>query len=178
MPGAPPQWPPAGRRWGRSCSLPTRQQPHPAPSLGCTSSTPPARRHQLLSQQIAQAAGALDRPRPLRPCGSPPHEPFRLPSRGPHPQAAQQLHRCAGRHRRVRALVRAIPIITAAISTPAAVGDGETVAACTRARRALASVLPGWARRCYNHRQPGFWAAKRPAVGDQTWITSTSGMAS
>ena len=80
-----------------------------APSLGCTSSTRSPGGQQLLGQQVAQAAGALDRPGPLRPGRGPCQQPLRLRGAGAHPQLPQRLLGPADRHRRVRGLVRVDP---------------------------------------------------------------------
>ena len=61
---------------------------------------------ELLSQQIAESAGTLDRPRPLGERCRPPDQPFDLIGRRSHAQLAEELLAGVERHRRVRRLVR------------------------------------------------------------------------
>ena len=86
------------------------QQPHPGGQLGLHVQHPLAGGDQLLGQQVAQAAGALDRPGPLRPGRRPRQQPLRLRRRrpAPAPGPAAPLPRrspppcaspCAGRRR-------------------------------------------------------------------------------
>ena len=68
--------PPTGRRSGRSCSsCPSRQQPDPGAELGLDVDDLLPGGHELLSQQVPEAARALDRPGPLRPVRRPFHQP-------------------------------------------------------------------------------------------------------
>ena len=71
--------------------VPGGQQPHPRAELGLHIQHPLTCGQQLLGQQVAQAAGALDRPGPLRPGRSPRQQLLRLGRRrrGPaaHPAA-------------------------------------------------------------------------------------------
>ena len=62
------RWPPTGHRRGRSLfTSPGGQQSDPRAQLGRHIQHPLTRGQQLLSQQMPRAAGALDRPGPLRP---------------------------------------------------------------------------------------------------------------
>ena len=51
----------AGRRSGRSCLWSPLQQPHPGRQLGLHIQHPLTGGDELLGEQVAQAAGALDR---------------------------------------------------------------------------------------------------------------------
>jgi hypothetical protein len=97
--------------------VPGLQQPDPRGQLGLHVKDPLAGRHQLLGQEPAQPAGALDRPGPLRPARSPPDQLLRLGGAGADPQLTQRFFRSAYRHRRVAPLCGSTPIITTVIST-------------------------------------------------------------
>ena len=85
------------------------QQPDPRAELGRYIQHPLTSGQQLLGQQMPQAAGALDRPGPLRPGRGPFQQPLRLRRAGAYPQLTQRLLRRADHHRRVRGLVRIDP---------------------------------------------------------------------
>ena len=61
---------------------------------------------ELLGQQVAQAAGALDCPGPLRPVSGPFHQLAGLGCRRPHPHRPELPFRRVDRHRGMRSLVR------------------------------------------------------------------------
>jgi Lsr2 len=63
-----------------------RQQPHPRPELRLHIQHPLTRGDQMLSQQMAQPARALD---PLRPSRYPRHQPLRLCHQSTHPAAGR-----------------------------------------------------------------------------------------
>ena len=85
------------------------QQPHPRSQLGLDVQDPFPGGGQLLGQHMAQAAGAFDRPGPLRPRRRPLHQLLRLRRTSPDPQLAQRLLACPDRHRSMRTLVRINP---------------------------------------------------------------------
>jgi len=85
------------------------QQPDPRAQLGRHIQHPLTGRQQLLGQQVAQPAGALNGPGPLRPGRGPGQQPLRLGGAGTDLQLTQRLLRRADRHRRVRGLVRVDP---------------------------------------------------------------------
>jgi len=89
--------------------IPGSQQPDPRAELGRHIQHPLTRALQLLGQQMPRAAGALDRPGPLRPGRGPHQQPLRLGSAGGYPQLTQRLLGRADRHRGVRGLVRIDP---------------------------------------------------------------------
>src|SRR5262249_53708458 len=60
-------------------------------------------------QQIAETAGAFDRPRPLTERCRPPHQPLDLVGGRPHSQLAERALVLIQCHRRVRCLVRVDP---------------------------------------------------------------------
>jgi hypothetical protein len=90
-----------------------RQQPYPDRQLGLHIHDMLARGHQLLGQQMTEAAGALDRPAALGERSRPHQETLDLAGAGAHPQLAQ--------HRPVASMAVAVcdplcgstPIITA-----------------------------------------------------------------
>ena len=83
-----------------------RQQPHPGRQLGLHIHDTLARGHQLLGQQITQAAGALDRPGALGERSSPHQETLDLAGAGAHPQLAQRRFGRVDSRRCMRPLVR------------------------------------------------------------------------
>jgi hypothetical protein len=83
-----------------------RQQPYPRAELGLHVQDALAGGDQLLGQQVPHAAGALDRPGPLRPGGRPREQALGLGRAGAHPDLAQHRLRLVDHHRRVRALMR------------------------------------------------------------------------
>ena len=86
--------------------VPGLQQPHPGGQLGLRIEHPLTRGGQLLREEIAEPAGALHRPGPLRPGLRPGDQLPGLGRAGPDPQPAQPLPGRADRHRGARALTR------------------------------------------------------------------------
>jgi hypothetical protein len=62
--------------------------------------------HQLLSEQVAEAGGVLDRPRAIGELLGPLQQPFELLGARPHPQLSQAPLAVVDRDRGVRSLVR------------------------------------------------------------------------
>ena len=89
--------------------VPGRRQPHPRAEFRLHAGHSLAGRDQLPGEQVAHAAGALDRPGPLRPGLCPVQELPGLPVAGADPHLAQGHLITAGRHRRMRSLVRVHP---------------------------------------------------------------------
>ena len=118
--------------------VPGGQQPDPRAELGRHIQHPLTRRQELLGQQVAQAAGALDRPGPLRPGRGPGQQPLRLGSAGADPQLTQRLLRRADRHRRVRGLVRIDPDHHCRHGTLLPLVPGKTVAGTPDSRTFVA----------------------------------------
>jgi len=83
-----------------------RRQPYPRAELGLHVQDALAGGDQLLGQQVPHAAGALDRPGPLRPGRRPRQQALGLGRAGAHPNLAQNSLGLAGHHRGARALMR------------------------------------------------------------------------
>jgi len=95
-----------------------RQQPHPGAELRRHIDHPFARCDQLLGQQVAQTAGALDRPGAFRPGRRPFQQLPRLPRRRRHPQLAQRLPGRAVATAVCEPLCGSTPIITGTMNSP------------------------------------------------------------
>ncbi len=85
------------------------QQPHPRAELRLDIQHPLSCGQELLGQQVTQAAGALDRPGPLRPGRSPGQQLLRLAALARTRSSPSGFFGSADHHRRVRGLVRIDP---------------------------------------------------------------------